>query len=107
MLLVMGAAGTTLFAAAVFFVDGRPSATFGFVLRNAPLLVPLLDVQCLSLLLVGIGRFVSLRHRTMLLFGHLIMRPVQQPCAQVSYRNEEIQNKLTACVYNAYDALSF
>src|SRR5438128_2529275 len=50
-------ARTTLRAAAVHLVDGCPRAPLGFIVRDAALLVALLDVARLPLLFVGIFRF--------------------------------------------------
>ena len=49
-------------SAAIVFVDGRPGATFGLLLRNAAAFVALLDMLRLPFLLVGVFRLVAAWH---------------------------------------------
>src|SRR5579863_608456 len=52
--------------AAVVLVHRRPGATFGFLLRNAAVLITFLDMLCLALLLPGVFRLVAAWHRFLL-----------------------------------------
>jgi hypothetical protein len=52
----------TLFSAVGFLVDGRPSATLGFLLRNAAMLITFFDVLGLPLLFSRVTRLVATRH---------------------------------------------
>jgi hypothetical protein len=53
---------SVLLAATRDLVLGGPSAAFGFLLADALLLVAILDVLDLAFLLVGVRRFITLRH---------------------------------------------
>ncbi len=51
---------TAFFAAAVLFINGRPSAFFGFVFAHAALFVTFFDVFGLAFLFVGVCRIYLL-----------------------------------------------
>src|SRR5665213_1181797 len=63
---VGAAARAGFLAAAVVFVDGRPSAPFGLLFRDATLFVAPGDMVGLAFLLVGVFGFVAPRHRVSL-----------------------------------------
>jgi len=56
------AAATGFFSAAMHGIDGGPGATFGFILRNASLLVTFFYVLCLTLFFVRIFIFITSGH---------------------------------------------
>src|SRR5690606_35094004 len=59
---LVATAGAGFVATAIVLVDRGPGATLGFIGRDAPLFIALLDMLGLALLLVGIGGFVTLGH---------------------------------------------
>ena len=60
MLAVAGAPG--FLAAAVVFVDGRPSSTLGLFLLDAAIFIAFGNVISLAFLLVGVFRFITTGH---------------------------------------------
>jgi hypothetical protein len=58
----LSSARTRLVPTPTFFVDGSPSAPFGFVLGSATIFIALLDMLGLALLLIRVFILVTLRH---------------------------------------------
>src|SRR3569623_939955 len=76
MVFLVAAARAGLLAAAALLVDRRPGAALGLLLRDAAVLIALLDMLGLALLLVGVAAHVAARHGTLLLLHAVEHRDV-------------------------------